>query len=402
MAKSQSVATTDNNAKPPSTQENERFIDVFKHKLDVASEMIMPLLPAHLTPEKFKSMVITTVAFDPKLQACSIPSLLRAVADAAELGLSLNKNMQECDILPIWSTKGDVAQCRPRYNGLMKLARQGGMIVDIYAHEVYENDEFSYSLGLDKHLIHKPAAGDRGALAHTAYVVWQTKDGLKGFEVATPKRIAAAKAASEGYKAFMAKKIKSTPWVDHESEMERKTAVRAGAKYMPRSTESDAFQRALALADDADFSDHNDAPGTQALIPPKPTRSSVKADTEAAKRQAQEMKDNERRARGAVVDDEPQDEPESPPHDEETGEVIENEPSPTPTPTPTPADNFNAKQTADLLLKKILNVDNPGKFRALVGDFGDELQKLEQAGGKEWKAVSQALEGKRTALKIAD
>ena len=221
-------------------------IDTFKSELQLAAPTIAKMLPAHLTFERFQAMVIMAVSQNPKLMECSPQSLLRATADAAELGLSLNPNMRECDILPVWSPNGSVAQCRPRAGGLMKLARQTGDIKDIYAHEVYENDVFEVEYGLDRKLIHKPSVGDRGNIV-AGYVVWVSSDGSKGFEVVDQKRIDRAKSASEGYKAFKAGKIKSTPWATDEGEMVRKTAVRAGSKYMPMSSESDAFRRAMSL-----------------------------------------------------------------------------------------------------------------------------------------------------------
>lgn len=279
---------------------NERPIDVFKRQLKKSAAMIMPLLPAHLTEEKFTSMVVTAVAFNPKLQNCSMPSLLRAVAEAAELGLSLNRNLKEADILPVWSKDGDVAQLRPRYNGLMKLARQSGEIIDIYAHEVYEADHFKYELGLNKVLEHRPAEGDRGALTY-AYVVWETKLHVRGFEVIDKKRITRAKAASEGFKAFKAGKIKSTPWDTDESEMWRKTAVHAGSKYMPQSTENDAFQRALNLADPVEFEDEAPAQiGEQRVIPPRPTRQAEKEVAEEVRQGGYEM---DRQFRDTMRDD---------------------------------------------------------------------------------------------------
>lgn len=226
-------------------------IDSFKRELELAAPMIQKMVPAHVSYEKFQAMVIMAVSQNPKLMECSPPSLLRATADAAELGLSLNPNLKECDILPVWGPNGSVAQCRPRAGGLMKLARQTGDIVDIYAHEVYANDTFHVEYGLDKKLVHKPSFENRGDII-CGYVVWVCKDGSKGFEVVDQKRIDRAKSASEGYKAFKAGKIKSTPWATDEGEMVRKTAVRAGSKYMPMSSESDAFRRAMCLENEID------------------------------------------------------------------------------------------------------------------------------------------------------
>jgi len=295
-----------------------RPIDIFRAQLDRAASTIMPLLPKHISQEKFTSQVITTVAYNPKLQECTPTSLLRAVATAAELGLSLNPVMKECDILPVWSKDGTVAQCRPRYTGLMRLARQGGTVKAIAAHEVYENDHFSYEYGLEPKLEHRPAAGDRGTLTF-AYCTWKMADGTVNFEVVDKKRIERAKSASEGYKAYKANRIKSTPWVDDESEMWRKTAVHAAMKYIPQQTENDVLAKALSL-DDIAFD--NDLPKIgadepAAIAPPKPMRQPPPAEVkESARKQAYEMDRQYRETMGdapgdASADDhtEAQDEP---------------------------------------------------------------------------------------------
>lgn len=243
------------------TTTDRKPIDVFKAKLVLAAPTLQKMIPAHVKYDRFQAQLVTAVAYNPKLLECDENSLLRAAAECVSVGLSLSPTMKEADILPVWSPNGTAAQFRPRYMGLMKLARQSGEIASIYAHEVYENDEFVYEYGLDKKLIHKPASGDRGKII-AGYCVWQTKDGVKEFEVVDAKRIARAKDASEGYKAFKAGKIKSTPWETDEGEMVRKTAVHAAAKYFPRSTESEMFLR--ALHNDEDVIDGEAAPVAEA------------------------------------------------------------------------------------------------------------------------------------------
>ena len=247
MARSQTETRTETHAPaaaPTGTAVAVRPMDAFKKEIALREPMLRPMLPAHISFEKFQAIVVAAVGSNPKLLECSRASLLKASMEAAELGLSLNPSLGEGDILPVWSKDGSVAQFRPRYMGLMKLARQSGEVVDIYAHVVRDGDEFDYSLGLDKKLVHVPAKGDRGEITH-AYVVWQTKDGIKSFEVMDRKQLDDVRSRSEGFKAFQAGRIKSTPWATDEEEMSRKSAVRKGSKYMPRSAE--AFQRAVAL-----------------------------------------------------------------------------------------------------------------------------------------------------------
>lgn len=226
------------------TERPSRAIDVFKAKLTLAAPTLQKMVPAHVSYDRFQAQLVTAVAYNPKLLECDENSLLRAAAECVSVGLSLSPTMKEADIVPVWSPNGTAAQFRPRYMGLMKLARQSGEIGSIYAHEVYERDEFVYEYGLEKKLIHKPASGDRGKII-AGYCVWVTKDLHREFEVIDERRINRAKDASEGYKAFKAGKIKSTPWATDEGEMVRKTAVHAASKYFPRSTESEMFLRAL-------------------------------------------------------------------------------------------------------------------------------------------------------------
>lgn len=275
-------------AKLPATTDKPKPIDVFKRQLELATPTIMQMVPKDVPFEKFRAEVVTAVAYNKELLECSTESLLRETAQAASLGLSLNKSLREADILVVWNGKEQKkeAQFRPRYGGLMKLARKSGEIVDIYAHEVRQGDDFDYAYGMDKYLRHKPSSGERGDITH-AYVVWQTRDGIKGFEVVDRKRLDNIRDRSEGYKAFKAGKIKSTPWSTDEAEMSRKTAVRAGSKYMPISNE--AFHAALEKdvekdfdSDDAyhgDYMDVTDAPRE----PQRPSR--------AAKTQTQSLED---------------------------------------------------------------------------------------------------------------
>lgn len=254
-------------AKPPAVRET-RPIDVFKTHLTLAMPTLRHMIPTHVSAEKFQAMIVTAVAYDKNLLECTPESLVREAAQAAELGLSLNKSLREADILTVWngSAQRKEAQMRPRYMGLMKLARQSGEIADIYAHVVHEGDSFSYELGLDKKLHHVP--GGDGQVTHS-YCVWATKDGVKAFEVLDRKRLDNIRDRSEGYRAFKANKIKSTPWESDYEEMCRKTAVRAASKYMPISNE--AWAKAVSLdnrgdADEAapemagDYTDVTDTP----------------------------------------------------------------------------------------------------------------------------------------------
>jgi recombination protein RecT len=238
MAKQQTQTKT----KAPGTAVA-RPIDRFKQELAARSTMLQAMLPPNLPLEKFQSAVIAAVGSNEKLLDCTRPSLMKACIEAAELGLSLNPQLAEADILPVWSNRvrGFEAQFRPRFMGLMKLARQSGDISTITAHVVHDGDHFEYQYGLYPKLEHKPAMTGRGEMTH-AYCVWGTRDGEKHFEVMDFDQI--MKIRNRSSSKNKAGEVVG-PWVTDEEEMWRKTVVRRASKYMPRAAGN--FERAVAV-----------------------------------------------------------------------------------------------------------------------------------------------------------
>lgn len=231
---STAVARADTGAKP---------IQIFQQRLTLQRRFIEPNLPAHIPYEKFEASLMAAVLAKPDLMDTDPASLFRAARDAAELGLSLNPSLGEADILKVWNNKinGYESQFRPRYGGLMKLARQSGDVKKIEAHIVHKNDEFQEERGLNPILIHRPARENPGPPTH-AYCVWTLADGEKQFEVMTGEQVLAIKARSSS-KNKQGQVV--GPWVTDEEEMWRKTVVRRASKYMPRSAET--FAKAVAL-----------------------------------------------------------------------------------------------------------------------------------------------------------
>lgn len=220
-----------------------RPIDRFRQEISLRKDMMLPLLPKTLSYDKFEAMVIAAVGSNPDLLEVNRGSLLKACIQAAELGLSLNPTLGEGDILKVYDSKvkGFGAQFRPRYMGLMKLARQSGVIAKIEAEIVCENDEFLIQKGDEPRLEHRIKLGKRGDKIG-AYCIWTLKDGTKQFEVMDRDQILAIRDRSSS-KSREGKVV--GPWVSDEDEMWRKTVVRRASKYMPRST--DAFSNAITL-----------------------------------------------------------------------------------------------------------------------------------------------------------
>jgi len=187
-------------------------------------------LPKHMDADRMARIALTTIRTNPKLLECSVPSLLGAVMQAAQLGLEPGL-IGHCYLVPFKNGKTGQTDVQfiIGYKGMIDLARRSGQIENIYAHAVYSNDEFDYELGLEPKLKHKPyMEGDRGEFIG-AYAVAHFKDGGYQFEFMPKseidKRRKRSKAANNG------------PWVTDFEEMAKKTVIRHMWKYLPISVE---------------------------------------------------------------------------------------------------------------------------------------------------------------------
>ena len=192
---------------------------------------IAKALPSVITPERFTRMVFTALSSNPKLQECTPQSFLGAMMAAAQMGTEVNTSLQQAYILPFYNKGKMEATYILGYRGLIDLAYRSGEIKSIQAHEVYENDEFSYEYGLEPKLRHVPAKTDRGEVTHF-YAVFTTKDGGYGFEVMS----------IEDVRAFARKYSKSfgnasSPWTTNFNSMAKKTVLKQILKYAPLKTE---------------------------------------------------------------------------------------------------------------------------------------------------------------------
>ncbi|MCH8136903.1 MAG: recombinase RecT, partial [Proteobacteria bacterium] len=211
--------------------------DTVRAVLERMKPQLALALPKHLTPDRLLRVTMTAIQNNPKLLDCDRTSLFAAVMTSAQLGLEPDGVLGQAYLVPY---AGKV-QFIPGYKGYLQLARQSGEISTIQAHEVCANDQFDYAYGLNERLDHVPADGDRGEITHF-YAYAKYKDGGHIFEVMTRADVDAVRDNAQAYKAFKAKKIKSTPWVDHYIQMGRKTAIRRLANYLPLSV-----QRAAVL-----------------------------------------------------------------------------------------------------------------------------------------------------------
>ena len=138
------------NSNPEEKKDFPAMLQKFKGEIERA-------LPRHLNAERMARIALTAFRMTPKLAECDPRSIFAAVIQSAQLGLEVGL-MGEAHLVPF----GDQCQLIPGYTGLMKLARQSGQVVDIYAHEVRAKDEFKLTLGLTRNLEHNPLMANGG------------------------------------------------------------------------------------------------------------------------------------------------------------------------------------------------------------------------------------------------
>ena len=198
---------------------------------------IAKALPSVMTPERFTRIVTSAISTTPQLAQTTPQSFLGAMMTAAQLGLEPNTPLGQAYLLPYKNHGKLECQFQLGYKGLIDLAYRSGQVTIIQAHEVRENDEFSYSFGLEPTLHHVPARGDRGNVI-CYYAMFRTKDGGFGFEVMSREDVEAharqySKSYGNGY----------SPWSTNFDEMAKKTVLKKCLKYAPLKSD---FVRAVA------------------------------------------------------------------------------------------------------------------------------------------------------------
>lgn len=193
-----------------------------KDYIQVMTPEISKALPKVMTPERFTRIALSAVSNTPKLADCTPASFLGAMMNAAQLGLEPNTPLGQAYLIPY----GKTCQFQIGYKGLLDLAHRANTNVE--AHEVYENDEFTYSYGLNPTLEHVPAMKNRGKVV-AYYAIWRNKDNF-GFEVMSKEDI-------DKHARQFSKTFNSGPWQTNYDEMAKKTVIKKALKYAPLNSE---------------------------------------------------------------------------------------------------------------------------------------------------------------------
>lgn len=206
-------------------------------------------LPKHVPVEQFMRTAVTELRQTPDLQGCSAESLLGAFLTAARLGLEVGGPMGEFYLTPR-KIKG-VPSVVPivGYRGLVKLARNSGMVGAVKAWVVYEGDRFEEGANSERgpYFDFDKRPGDPDGRAELGVLaVAKLAGGDVQHTFLTIKQVNERKARGAAGD--------SGPWKTDRAAMIRKTGVRALAGDLPQSS-------ALALARVVDEQVQNYRPG---------------------------------------------------------------------------------------------------------------------------------------------
>jgi recombination protein RecT len=198
------------------------------------------------------SFAIQHLTANPYLQKCDPPSILKAVLNIAQTGLTLNPVLKYAYLVPRRDKNTDKLECclDPGYQGLVKLLTDTGSVNSIEAHIIYAGDEIEVNLAdprkVTKHIPHFLTGNDKGAILGV-YSVATLKDGRLHAEIMSLKDVYEIRDRAEAYKSYKDGKIKTTPWVKDEGEMIRKTVIKRHWKYLPKSDKTEKFAKAVDL-----------------------------------------------------------------------------------------------------------------------------------------------------------
>jgi len=218
-------------------------------------EQIKQAVPSHISADIMVRVATTTIQKTPDLLECDQTSLLGSVIECAQLGLMPDGVLGEAYLVPYDNTQKGRKECHLQigYRGLIKLARQSGLVAYVVAEPVYKCDDFEVLYAPERTIKHVPDLenAERGMLPERGtqgvpnyipvgfrgvYALVKYKTGEIDYEYLPLHRVEKIRAGAKTQKV----------WLAHWTEMARKSAIRALGKRLPLTTD---FMRASNLDD---------------------------------------------------------------------------------------------------------------------------------------------------------
>jgi recombination protein RecT len=210
MAETTTAVATDN--RPPMV--------VMRSRLQEREAELRAALGPDIPVDTFVRAVMTSVALNPDILACTWQSVWNSCLKACRDGLL--PDGIDAAIVPFKSTANYI----PMYQGLLRRFRRSGQFKWITANVVRQGEEFMHYIDENgEHFRHVPG-GDTNAPVAKVYALATTKEG--GVFVAVM-----SKAEVDKIKAMSKTTREDSPWKMHEQEMQKKTLLRRLCKMLP-------------------------------------------------------------------------------------------------------------------------------------------------------------------------
>ena len=229
------------------------------------------VLPAAVPAERHVRTALTLWRTDEKLQACTPESFAGVVLAAAQLHLSLDRNLQQAFIIPrgkkVNGSYIQQATLLVGYPGIVKLARDTGQVADFTATLVHEHDSFAFALGTHKRLEHTWTLTDPRGRCIGGYLYVRLSSGEQHIYLMTMAELQEARlqildkkgirlvegpGGARGYKQGQSGgeyEVSDEAWVHDPVPMYIKTMIRRGSKTIPLG---DLYTRAVGLDEAGD------------------------------------------------------------------------------------------------------------------------------------------------------
>jgi len=142
------------------------------------------LLPTKKAADRFMRILISLPIMSPAILGCTHESIIKAAILCARDGLE--PDGRHAALVPFKNKKAGTVEATymPMVHGWIRKAFETGEFRAVTAHDVHEKDYFDYAYGLNEHLDHKPAEGDRGEVTKF-YALYKLQNGGQDFIVMT-------------------------------------------------------------------------------------------------------------------------------------------------------------------------------------------------------------------------
>lgn len=254
-----------------------QFLTTLNTRLADLEPKLSTLLPRYLPAKRFFMIAYDAVTRTPALQECTIPSILKCVIEAAEVGLEVGGPRKHAWMVPLKNknTGHKEAQLWLGYMGLAHLVYDAGGVTKIEAHVVHARDHFIYEespLTLEHRAFDEPCPdcaglGERTVTAkhgkdetRQEVIVCETCAGtarqprgrsIKYYSVATLPNgeqsfVVMDRAAIDKIRS-RSKARDDGPWVTDFDEMAKKTVFKNHEKWLPKTDGEGAARLARAI-----------------------------------------------------------------------------------------------------------------------------------------------------------